>query len=215
MAQRRCVSFLEKDGRKVVTCTGDRIEIIDTKNESRVLRSHIVSGETSCLAVREGEIFVAINGSRTMIVLDYDLKVTTNITLKEIKDGDCPYDLQVAKDTTFVCTIKHLAFADSDDGIVTDYKDTRGKYRRAYGITLSEELGLIAVLWGGIVLGGNRIIVYTLNENKSLLVVDVDSAVARIRFSGKDKMMITGNKKTGELKMYDLVSTVANRRQKY
>ncbi|KAJ8023676.1 hypothetical protein HOLleu_36176 [Holothuria leucospilota] len=204
LAQRRCVSFLEKDGSKVVTCSGDRIEVIDTKHESRVLKSCRVNGETSCLTVREGEIFVAINGSQTVIVLDHDLRKTKNVTLKAIKYGDCPYDLQVVKDTTYVCTIKHLALADSDYGIVTDYRDTTGKYRQAFSITVSEKLGLIAVLWGGIVRGGNRIIVYTLTENKSLLVVDVESAVARIRFSGRDRMMITGNEKTGEVKLYDL-----------
>ncbi|KAJ8023730.1 hypothetical protein HOLleu_36252 [Holothuria leucospilota] len=203
----RYVSFLDKNVSKLVTCIGDKIEIIDTKNESKVLRSCRVNGETTCLAVREGEIFIGLWESQTVLVFNNDLKETKKIRIQGIKDGDWPCDLQVIKDTVFVCTAgmlqwRALSLSVYDGSIVSEYTDTTAMYERAWRIAVSEEMNLVAVVWLGY--PKRRIIVYSLNKNKSFLVFDVDNDVTRIRISDRDRMIITGNKKTGEIQMYSL-----------
>ncbi|KAJ8023734.1 hypothetical protein HOLleu_36260 [Holothuria leucospilota] len=205
----RYVSFFDKNVSKLVTCIGDKIEIIDTKNESKVLRSCRVNGVTRCLAVREGEIFIGLVESQTVLVFNNDLKETRKIRIKGIKDGDWPLDLQVIKDIVFLCTATRLGWYDRvlslsvyDGSIVSEYTDTTGKYRNeeAYSMAVSEVMNLVAVSWVG-----RRIIVYSLNKNKkSFLVFDVDNYVTRIRISDRDRMIITGNTATGEIQMYSL-----------
>ncbi|KAJ8023918.1 hypothetical protein HOLleu_36492 [Holothuria leucospilota] len=198
----RYVSFLNKSVSKLVTCIGDKIEIIDTKNESKVLQSCRVNGETTCLTVKEKDIFIGLEDSQTVFVFNNDLKEMKKISIEGIQDGDYPGDLQVIKDTVFVCTGRDgraLSLSVYDGSIVSEYTYTTGMYSSAYSITVSEEMNLVAVLWGG-----RRIIVYSLNKKKSFVVLDVDSIVHRIRISDRDRMIITGNRNTGEIKMYDL-----------
>ncbi|KAJ8023841.1 Serine/threonine-protein kinase MRCK alpha [Holothuria leucospilota] len=201
----RHVSFLDKNVSKLVTCIGDEIEIIDTKNESKVLRSCRVNGMTTCLAVREGEIFIGLLESQTVLVFNNDLKETKKIRIKGIKDGDWPWDLQVIKDTIFVCTDTYdrvLSLSVYDGSIVSEYTDTTAMYRSAWSISASEEMNLVAVLWSKYPKKG--IIVYSLNKSKSFLVFDVDYDVTRIRISDRDRTIITGKEKTGEIQMYSL-----------
>ncbi|KAJ8023777.1 hypothetical protein HOLleu_36315 [Holothuria leucospilota] len=198
----RYVSFLDKNvSSKLVTCIGDKIEIIDTKDESKVLPSCRVNGRTTCLAVREGEIFIGLRVSQTVLVFNNDLKETKYIRIKGIEDGDWPRDLQVITDAVFVCTQygRVLSLSVYDGSIVSEYTDTTAMYAGAWSIAVSEEMNLVAVLWGR-----RRIIVYSLNKNKSFLVFDVDNDVTRIRISDRDRMIIIGNKKTGEIQMYSL-----------
>ncbi|KAJ8023752.1 hypothetical protein HOLleu_36284 [Holothuria leucospilota] len=200
----RYVSFLDKNISKLVTCIGDKIEIIDTKSESKVLRSCRVNGTTECLAVREGEIFIGLYESQAVLVYNNDLEETKKIRIKGIQDGEFPWDLQVIKDTIFVCTGRYgfgraLSLSVYDGSIVSEYTDTTGMYGYSDSIAVGEKLNLVAVLWGW-----RRIIVYSLNKNKSFLVFDVDDDVTRIRISDRDRMIITGNRETGEIKMYSL-----------
>ncbi|KAJ8023860.1 Netrin receptor UNC5B-b [Holothuria leucospilota] len=203
----RYVSFLDKNVSKLVTCIGDKIEIIDTKNESKVLRSCRVNGETTSLAVREGEIFIGLFESQTVLVFNNDLKEMKKIRIKGIKDGDFPWDLQVIKDTLFVRTAtwprnRALSLSVYDGSIVSEYTDTTAMYGLSWSIAVSYEMNLVAVLWYKYQKKG--IIVYSLNKNKSFLVFDVDYDVTRIRISDRDRMIITGNEKTGEIQMYSL-----------
>ncbi|KAJ8023861.1 Laminin-like protein epi-1 [Holothuria leucospilota] len=198
----RYVSFLDKNVSKLVTCIYDKIEIIDTKNESKVLPSCRVNGVTTCLAVREGEIFIGLLRSQTVLVFNNDLKETKKIRIKGIQDGDYPWDLQVIKYTIFVCTWcrRVLSLSVYDGSTVSEYTDTTAMYVRS--ISASEEMNLVAVLWYKYPKKG--IIVYSLNKNKSFLVFDVDNDVTRIRISDRDRTIITGNEETGEIQMYSL-----------
>ncbi|KAJ8019384.1 hypothetical protein HOLleu_42064 [Holothuria leucospilota] len=72
-------------------------------------------------------------------------------------------------------------------------------YAAAWSIAVSEEMNLVAVLWGL-----RRIIVYSLNKNESILVFDVDDHVTSIRIADRDRMIVTGNDDTGEIEMYSL-----------
>ncbi|KAJ8023604.1 hypothetical protein HOLleu_36089 [Holothuria leucospilota] len=207
----RYVSFLEKDGSKIVTCIGNSIEIIDSEKETKikVVRSLKVDGEIRCLFVTEDRIFIGLWKSRKVIVFNNDLKETSRITLYGIKDVDYAWDLHVLKDMLFVCTAynredvtyydRALSISNSNGNILTEYKNTVGDDDYAHSIAVNDGLGLVAVLWGM-----GQIIVYSLKGNTSLLVVDVDPSVYRIRISERDRMMMTGNHKTGEVKMYDL-----------
>lgn len=204
----RYVSFLKGIASELlVTCIGDKVEILDTKNKLQVLKSCRVHGKIRCLAIREGEIFVGFYKSHTITVFNDDLKETNKVSLKELKEGDFPRDLQVATYTVFLCTVYGRALSAGVLGgsFATEYTDTTGKYGRANSIKVSEALGFVAVVWGG-EWGESRIIVYSLDANKSFLVVDVDSNVLRIGIADKDNLIITGNYSTGEIRTYDLVS---------
>ncbi|KAJ8023661.1 Netrin receptor UNC5B-b [Holothuria leucospilota] len=193
----RYCSFLGNEWNKIVTCIGENIQIIDAKNEAKVL-SRSRKDKISCLTVSEGQIFLGLKGSKTLIVLNEDLVEIKKVVLIGIKDGDFPCALQVSQHTVCVLTRTGMVLSvqGSDE---TEYTDSTRTYSHAESITMSAELDLVAILWGY-----DRIIAYPLNENKPVLVFHVDYNVSRIRISDFDRLLIMADFWTGKIKMYDL-----------
>ncbi|KAJ8023253.1 Tripartite motif-containing protein 2 [Holothuria leucospilota] len=196
----RFVSFLENDGSKIVSCIGSKIEIFDMENRYGLVKACKVEGLTNCLAVTKGEIFVGLRSSQSLIVFNSNLKETRRIFLRGIKLLDFLCDLQVRIDTIFACTVfgRALSMGITDGRVITKYINNTENYSKAWSITVSVEQCLVAVLWSGY-----RIIFYSLDGNKCLLVFDVNSGVSRIRISDTYSMMITGNERTGEIETYE------------
>ncbi|KAJ8039036.1 hypothetical protein HOLleu_16622 [Holothuria leucospilota] len=201
----RYISFIKPNSTEIVTCRIDEVQVIDYNREV-VLRSRKVNGETWCLSVSESQIFVGLVLSDIVNIYDNDLNEIKSISLKGIR-GYWPWDIAAAADRLYVCTWYHgrvIVYSQDSGNILTEY--TTGQYRseaRSMGVHI--QLGLTAVLWCQRDTHQKQIIFYLLSENKSFLTVNVESGVSRIRISEQGRI-VTGNKDTGEVSLYNWAS---------
>ncbi|KAJ8019094.1 hypothetical protein HOLleu_42537 [Holothuria leucospilota] len=215
----RIVSFIDDD--VLVSCIADKLEVSQV-NKDEVLRSRRVNGYARCLSVRERrEIFIGFLRSNKITVYDViDLNEIKSIILQGVQDGDNPFDMAVIADRIFVCVgppgkeynQKSQIFEEKHGTILSELTkptDTVQWYVNSVGVNMNT-LGIAGVVWCDSFYykeGMHRQIVFyfLLSENNcSFLIVEVESGVNRIRISDRGDRMITGNQRTGEVKVYDM-----------
>ncbi|PIK44584.1 hypothetical protein BSL78_18555, partial [Apostichopus japonicus] len=154
------------DDRLFLTCCRNTIALYDSSNGDLVNQGKL-KGEVWCMTTRDGLVYVVLVGSNKVIVLDArKLRKKKTIILKGLEDGDCPWDITVSNNKLFICTEYYGArviMCNSEGEIEQEYRNTQ--YRRARSITVSEEKGLISILWfGG---EGRQVVVYSLSGGHS------------------------------------------------
>lgn len=212
----RYVSVVNAGCTSIVTCIGDKLEVIDV-SEDKVLRYRSLDGEARCMSVREREIFIGFKESNKVMVYDITLLHEMRlVVLQGIQDGlDGPFDMTVVSDKLFVCIgrdspesyHRSLVFQEPIGKVLSELTHTSSRRFYAYSITADLKSGLIAVVWlekyflGGI----TKIVLYSLSENIAFLTAEIESSFLRIRISDGADKMIMGNHMTGEVNVYDMV----------
>lgn len=214
------MSFANSNGDIIVTCLGDRLKVIQI-SEDTVLRSRYVKGSAMCLYVREREIFIGFYQSNKIIVYDViDLNEIRSIILQGIQAGDFPWDVTVTGDTIVVC-VGHYYDDSNDRALIIEEKNgkilselSKPTERQWYvgNLAANVPLGVIVVVWYDSYYEtegeGFSIAFYSLlNINdSSFLIVEVESAINRIRISNKGDTLVTGNHRTGVVGIHGVVS---------
>ncbi|KAJ8034550.1 NACHT, LRR and PYD domains-containing protein 10 [Holothuria leucospilota] len=212
----RRVSFIDPDGVEVVTCLGDKLEVIKVSNH-KILLSRRVEGETYCLYVKEREIFVGFWESNSITVFStVDLAEMKSIILEGIQKGDWPHDITVTAGKIFAC-VGHAdarsnqtsqIFNEENGKILSKLTHPTGTQWYARSLSVNLPTGTIAVVWNNSFyrVEGERwqVVFYHLSETyPSFLIFDVECGVTRIRISDSGERTVTGNLLTGEVKIYN------------
>ncbi|XP_071849138.1 uncharacterized protein [Apostichopus japonicus] len=154
------------DDRLFLTCCKDTISLYDSSSNGGLVNRGKFNGEAYCMTTRDGLVYVGLYASNEVIVLySRELRKKKTITLKGLGGADCPWDITVSNNKLFICTVfsKRAVMYNSEGEIEQEY--TNKQYRDAYSITVSEEKGLIFILWEG---GGSRqVVVYSLSGGHS------------------------------------------------
>ncbi|XP_071849580.1 uncharacterized protein [Apostichopus japonicus] len=153
------------DDRLFLTCCRDTISLYDSSNDGLVNQGKF-NGEASCMTTRDGLVYVGLCRSNEVIVLDSrELRKQKTITLTGLRRVDWPDDITVSNSKLFICTgLYGRALMCNSEGEI-EQKYTNTQYRCACSITVSEEKGLIFILWSG---GeGRQVVVYSLSGGHS------------------------------------------------
>lgn len=214
----RRVSFVENDSDKIVTCIGDILELIQVRKEA-VLKRRKVNGDTMCLSVTDCKIFVGFYKSNKIRVYNVeDLNEINSILLKGIQSGDFPFEVTVATDKLFACvgqcgqesTHRPLLFDERSGSILSEFTHPTGGAWYAWGLTVSDSLGIVAVVWSDSFHVGEghwQVVFYSLKSvTESLLMVAVESGVSKIEISDEANRMATRNYVTGDVRMHDMAA---------
>ncbi|XP_071822148.1 uncharacterized protein [Apostichopus japonicus] len=152
------------DDRLFLTCCEDTISLYDSSNGGLVNQGKF-DGQARCMTTRDGLVYVGLRRSNKVIVLDArELRKKKTITLTGLVGGDWPIDITVSNNKLFICTWDDRALMYNSEGeIEQEYTNTQ--YRYAWSITVSEEKGLIFMLWGE---GeSSQVVVYSLSGGQS------------------------------------------------
>lgn len=216
----RKVSFVEHSHDIIVTCVGEKLEIINVKKDS-VLKSFIMEGQGISLSIREMEVFVALNASNKIEVHSVtNLRKIKSFTIKGISNITWIKDTAVAQDKFLVClgddnedqAQLSILLEEESERIVSRYTSVSGVFRYALAITVNALLGVVAVLWSKSTrttypMDEGQICFYPVRgeNNFSFLSVRIEAGVTIIKLSDRSDRMITVNKFTGAIKVYDSV----------
>ncbi|XP_071848888.1 uncharacterized protein [Apostichopus japonicus] len=151
------------DDRLFLTCCKDTIALYDSSNGGLVNQRKL-NGKAGCMTTRDGLVYVGLD-SDEVIVLDLrELRIKKTIALTG-KGRKCPHDIIVSNTKLFICTVLYwrALMYNSEGKIEQEYTSTQES--RACGITVSEEKGLIFILWGE---GeSSQVVVYSLSGGLS------------------------------------------------
>ncbi|KAJ8018630.1 hypothetical protein HOLleu_43285 [Holothuria leucospilota] len=220
----RKVSFYHGSDTTILSGLGGKLVVIDLI-QGRIIRYRDIKlvnhGGIRCLSVRETEIFIGFYQSNKITVYDViDLNEIKSIILQGIQDGYWPYDMTAIADRIFVCAgdgkgennYKSLIFEEKNGRILSELTkptDTVKWYVNSVGVNMNT-LGIAGVVWNNSIYYKegeyNTVVFYSLlsENNCSFLIVEVEYGVDRIRISDKGDKMITGDQRTGEVKVYDM-----------
>ncbi|KAJ8048079.1 NACHT, LRR and PYD domains-containing protein 10 [Holothuria leucospilota] len=206
----RYVSFMDlsSDCNKLVTCLGNKLDVIHTgKNE--VLQSREVNGSVRCVFVRKGEVFIGFFETNEVAVYEStDLNQIKSIILEGIQDDEFPFDMHVTGDKVYVCAGKDgedrpLSFSENTGQLLSDFTRISAGLPFARGVTANIHLGVVAFVWANKEREGNwQVGLYDVQGNGSLMSFAVERCVPSIRFTQRGDKMVTGNRVTGEVKIY-------------
>ncbi|XP_071822812.1 uncharacterized protein [Apostichopus japonicus] len=150
-----------------VTCCDGTIKSYDTNNGCLVQQAKII-GVARCINTGDGSVYVGL-ASNKVIVFDVQFIERKTITLKGLKDSDYPDDITVSNNKLFICTglsFRRALMCNNDGEIEQEY--TNQQYKDAWSITVSEEKGLIFILWCDNCRGGKGVIaIHTLVGGRS------------------------------------------------
>ncbi|XP_071850200.1 uncharacterized protein [Apostichopus japonicus] len=198
------------DDRQFLTCCKDTISLYDSSSNGGLVKQGKFNGTARCMTTRDGLVYVGVLDSNEVIVLDArELRKKKTITLKGLRRGDWPYDITVSNNKLFICTGLfggRALMCNSEGEIEQEYTNTQ--YRYAYSITVSEEKGLIFILWrdGG---KGRQVVVYSLSGGHSsisgghiLASFKVPDNSMRIRINNNINRLFLVTQTTGEVYEY-------------
>ncbi|PIK38293.1 hypothetical protein BSL78_24873 [Apostichopus japonicus] len=152
------------DDRLFLTCCRNTISLYDSSNGGLVNQGKF-KGKARCMTTRDGLVYVGLLGSNRVIVLDArELRRKKTITLNGLERLDWPREIAVSNNKVFICAGWDRALMYNSKGeIEQEYTNTQ--YRGAYSITVSEEKGLIFILWSEG--GSSQVVVYSLSGGHS------------------------------------------------
>ncbi|XP_071849579.1 uncharacterized protein [Apostichopus japonicus] len=160
------------DDRLFLTCCKNTIALYDSSNGGLVNQGKF-NGEASCMTTRDGLVYVGLISKEVIVLDSKELRIKKKITLKRfrgiIRDllEHGPRDIAVSNNKLFICTSYlyggRALMCNSEGEIEQKYTNTQ--YSDALSITVSEEKGLIFILWceGE----GRQVVVYSLSGGHS------------------------------------------------
>ncbi|XP_071822193.1 uncharacterized protein [Apostichopus japonicus] len=151
------------DDRLFLTCCNDTIALYDSSNGGLVNRGKF-NGEAYCMTTRDGLVYVGLTSSEVIVLDARELRIKKTITLTGLEDRDYPWEITVSNNKLFICTGRddRALMCNSEGEIEQEYTHTQYS---AWSITVSEENGLIFILWAG---GeGSQVVVYSLSGGHS------------------------------------------------
>ncbi|XP_071814622.1 uncharacterized protein [Apostichopus japonicus] len=116
------------------------------------------------MTTRDGLVYVGLDSNEVIVLDARELRIKKTIILKGLVGLDYPWDITVSHNKLFICTAYggRALIGNSAGGIEQEYINTQ--YSDALSITVSEEKGLIFILWGG---EGRQVVVYSLSGGHS------------------------------------------------
>ncbi|KAJ8032710.1 Protein NLRC5 [Holothuria leucospilota] len=218
----RLISFVGSDDSQLTSCLCNKLELFDVSKDE-VLGSRLVDGRVSCIFGKEREILINFFQSNRIAVYDTpDLKEINSIILQGfgIEDGCWPIDFTVVTGRFFVCVgydgeesnHKSLVLEEKSGKLVSELTKPTGTNWFAHCIEVCASLGVVAVVWCDSCYLDNelrfQVVFYSLlsknDSNFSFLKVEVEFGVLGIRISDRGDKLITWNKVTSEVKVYDM-----------
>ncbi|XP_071822085.1 uncharacterized protein [Apostichopus japonicus] len=156
------------DDRLFLTRCMNTIALYDSSNGGLVNHGKF-NGDASCMTTRDGLVYVGLFRSKEVIVLDArKLIIKKTITFKGLIDREGPWDITVSNNKLFICTGYMRAFMCNSEGeIEQEYTNTQ--YSDALSITVSEEKGLIFILWADVGGEGRQVVVYSSSWGHSFI----------------------------------------------
>ncbi|XP_071850197.1 uncharacterized protein [Apostichopus japonicus] len=151
------------DDRLFLTCCNDTIALYDSNGG--LVNQGKFNGEASCMTTRDGLVYVGLDSKEVIVLDSRELRIKKTITLKGLGDYDWPFDITVSNYKLFICTVDWRALMYNSEGEI-EQEYTYTQYRYAWSITVSEEKGLIFILWGG---EGRQVVVYSLSGGHSAI----------------------------------------------
>lgn len=216
----RLSSFVGSDDQTLVSCVGNKIEVFQVST-GEVIRFRKVNGSARSMSVRGNELLIGFFNSNKIIVYDVvGLDIIKSITLEGIKDGYWPYDMAAISGRIFFCEgrptpqgiERSLIYEDKNGTLLSELAKPSDEAWYVNTLTVCTSLDLVAVSWldsfRRLPEVHNQIVFYSLlsKSPSSFLIIDVESDVSRIRISERGDKLVTGNQRTWEVKVYDLVS---------
>ncbi|KAJ8023683.1 hypothetical protein HOLleu_36187 [Holothuria leucospilota] len=197
------VTFCDFKTGMIAACVADKLELFEIV-ASKLSRSSSrkLNGESRSVAVTEGKIFLGISGSNKILVFNQNFDESKSINLEGIEETEYPWDMALVKDRLFVITRvrgignRALSYGRESGSILTEFQNTVRRNPSAQSIAVSENSGLVVVLWNG-----DQIISYPFSENKPLLVFCLGYNVRRIRIS--EGQLVSGSI-AGDVQIFDL-----------
>ncbi|XP_071815175.1 uncharacterized protein [Apostichopus japonicus] len=149
-----------------LTCCKDTIALYDSSSNGGMVKQGKFNGEAWCMTTRDGLVYVGLYSYKVIVLDARELRIKKTITLTGLEGDDCPDDITVSNNKLFICTVcdRRAYMFNSEGEIEQEYTNTQ--YRDARSITVSEEKGLIFILWMG---GGmsSQVVVYSLSGGHS------------------------------------------------
>lgn len=214
--RRRLVAFLESENNSIVTCIGDKLEVIQMSSDE-LLQYRKVDGLAHSLSVRQIEMFISFYQSSKVIVYNVtNLNEMRSITLHGILDGEFIPDITAVSNSLYLRTYnsgtetyKALEYQEENERSLTELTNPCGSPTYVWSVAVSVRLGVAAVVSSDSATIGkelDQIVFYPLITAKrtNFLVVDVEADLYRIRISDRDGGLLTGIQVTGEVKMYHM-----------
>ncbi|PIK55108.1 hypothetical protein BSL78_08003 [Apostichopus japonicus] len=151
------------DDRLFLTCCKNTIALYDSSNGGLVNHGKF-NGEAYCMTTRDGLVYVGFRSNKVIVLDARELRIKKTITLKGLVEGDWPDDITVSSNKLFICTgwYRRALMYNSEGEIELEYTNTQNRY--PYSITVSEEKGLIFILWGS---KDRQVVVYSLSGGHS------------------------------------------------
>ncbi|XP_071814611.1 uncharacterized protein [Apostichopus japonicus] len=152
------------DDRLFLTTTKNTIALYDSSNGGLVNQGKF-NDNAWCMTTRDGLVYVGLDSNEVIVLDSRELRIKKTITLTGLVGLDCPIDIAVSNDKLFICTFNgRRALMYNSEGEI-EQKYTHKQYRYAHSIAVSEEKGLIFILWlGG---EGRQVVVYSLSGGHS------------------------------------------------
>ncbi|PIK50181.1 hypothetical protein BSL78_12932 [Apostichopus japonicus] len=134
------------DDRLFLTTTKNTIALYDSSNGGLVNQGKF-NDNAWCMTTRDGLVYVGLDSNEVIVLDARELRIKKTITLTGLVGLDCPIDIAVSNDKLFICTFNgRRALMYNSEGEI-EQKYTHKQYRYAHSIAVSEEKGLIFILW--------------------------------------------------------------------
>ncbi|XP_071848218.1 uncharacterized protein [Apostichopus japonicus] len=133
------------DDRLFLTCCMDTIALYDSSTNGGLVKQGKFNREARCMTTRDGLVYVGLDSSKVIVLDARELRIKKTITLKGLV-VEWPFDITVSNNKLFICTAYRALMYNSEGEIEHEYTNTQDRY--PHSITVSEEKGLIFILWG-------------------------------------------------------------------
>ncbi|XP_071849585.1 uncharacterized protein [Apostichopus japonicus] len=188
------------DDRLFVSCCMNTIALYDSSNHGDLVKKGQFNGEASCMTTRDGLVYVGLISSKVIVLDSRELIIQKTIILTG-SVRDWPYDITVSNDKLFISTGRNgrALMYNSEGEIKQEYKNTQ--YIYACSITVSEEKGLIFILWSD---GeGSQVVVHSsISGGHILASFKVPDNSRRIRINNNVNRLFLVTQTTGEVYEY-------------
>lgn len=187
-SKHRYCSFLTAGTDKIVTCIGDKTDIIDIEKNSIVLHTCKMDGKAEALSVNNGEIFIYVRNPERVLIFNSVLRGKEIVKLGGLKKNDSIWDMGILKDQVLVCVDHRIIVCGTKTGFKQkEYKNPKKWNSSSDSVTLSSELGLVGVCWDF-----DRIFFYPADGTDLMVHFKSDDVCKKIRLFEKQRLLVMG-----------------------
>ncbi|XP_071849793.1 uncharacterized protein [Apostichopus japonicus] len=196
----KCRSVSLLDDQLFLTCCEDTIALYDSSSNGGPVNQGKFQGKAMCMTTRDGLVYVGLYSNEVIVLDSRELIIKKTITLKV---RDWPDDITVSNNKLFSTTGgRRNAFMYNSEG---ELKQTYSN-SYAYSITVSEEKGLIFILWAS---GRTRQVdVYLLSVGHSSIYRDHSSIYGGHSSNNRGHLSISRGHMLASFKVPDYSSRI-------